>query len=693
MPLQNFVDYLPPTVKAAWLNGVDALKFTIFGDATTKAAARTALELDGQVESFGIDSGAANAAVVTLSGPVTGYVRAVGSKVTFTPIATNNGATTLNVNGTGAAGVVNQLGNALTGGEFSQPVTVAWTGAAWKIIAGSIPVTFARTATETTNVPPVTPTDYRYPEGHGRRYGMLGNNVADDSAACQTWLRYCYGNGVAAVIDGGDFLIANVTVNITGGRTNGGLKITGSGKNVTRFRPFGAPTNLMLIQGATPGAGQPNSVQLMMRDMSFFSTTQLYVGLRLDSIASFHLENISIDACNIGLNLQSALIGSAVRCVFSACSTNIMIRRNGTNAYCNNLSFRDCIIGSALKYGVDMGHANGVKFDNCDIEGNGSGTSPTSTVTISNGSPGVVTWNAHGLAEDDPVIFTTTGTLPSPLVPNQIYYVVSPVTNSFRVSSTVTGGDINTTTAGSGTHTALSPNRGGIVIRETVIQEIGYSFITIDDCWFESNNGAAIRGEYMTSAFGLTLEVRSGHVADTGNSMPFAIGNARFVSISDFNAVVGSNNANISCDGLYLKNSKFINLIRPSVTYTTVVNSTYNGIDFPWGETGSATLSLTGCTTVPTGTMTYNIQGRDITINLPDILGTSNSTAATLTGLPAQLNPSVNRGVPAVMEDNGVDSLRAALVNTSGVITLNYILAFTAAGSKGVRISSFNYQK
>lgn len=50
MPLQNFIDKVGPTVSALWLNAVDTLKFTIFGDAATKAAARTNLTSDLPLE-------------------------------------------------------------------------------------------------------------------------------------------------------------------------------------------------------------------------------------------------------------------------------------------------------------------------------------------------------------------------------------------------------------------------------------------------------------------------------------------------------------------------------------------------------------------------------------------------------------------------------------------------------------------
>ena len=46
MALQNFVDRVGPVISSAWLNVVDSLKFSVFADATTKAAARAALTSD-----------------------------------------------------------------------------------------------------------------------------------------------------------------------------------------------------------------------------------------------------------------------------------------------------------------------------------------------------------------------------------------------------------------------------------------------------------------------------------------------------------------------------------------------------------------------------------------------------------------------------------------------------------------------
>ena len=83
----------------------------------------------------------------------------------------------------------------------------------------------------------------------------------------------------------------------------------------------------------------------------------------------------------------------------------------------------------------------------------------TATVTISNASPGVITWTAHGLYVNCPIGFTTTGGLPSGLSVGSIYYVKTILSaDTFTVSSQPGGSAINTSSAGSGTHTAIAGN-------------------------------------------------------------------------------------------------------------------------------------------------------------------------------------------------------------------------------------------
>ena len=80
--------------------------------------------------------------------------------------------------------------------------------------------------------------------------------------------------------------------------------------------------------------------------------------------------------------------------------------------------------------------------------------SKVANCTISNASPGVVSLTAHGLVASDAVVFSTTGALPTGLTVGTVYYVISAglAANAFEVSATAGGSAINTSSAGSGTH-------------------------------------------------------------------------------------------------------------------------------------------------------------------------------------------------------------------------------------------------
>lgn len=80
----------------------------------------------------------------------------------------------------------------------------------------------------------------------------------------------------------------------------------------------------------------------------------------------------------------------------------------------------------------------------------------TATVTITIASPGVVTWNSHGLSNGNLVAFLTTGALPTGLTAGTWYYVVNATANTFEVSATSGGSAINTSGSQSGTHTAYA---------------------------------------------------------------------------------------------------------------------------------------------------------------------------------------------------------------------------------------------
>lgn len=104
------------------------------------------------------------------------------------------------------------------------------------------------------------------------------------------------------------------------------------------------------------------------------------------------------------------------------------------------------------------------------------------TVTVSNATPAVVTYSAHGLVAGDIIQFTTTGWLPSPLTANTNYYVISAglTANDFEISLTSGGAAINTTTAGSGVHTLYkSTDMKFVMLGVTYTYSDGYNTDTL----------------------------------------------------------------------------------------------------------------------------------------------------------------------------------------------------------------------
>ena len=76
--------------------------------------------------------------------------------------------------------------------------------------------------------------------------------------------------------------------------------------------------------------------------------------------------------------------------------------------------------------------------------------------TISNATPTLVTLitnNGYPVPANTPIMFNTTGALPLPLAPQTIYYTKYVTDTTFNLSLTSGGASINTTSAGSGTHT------------------------------------------------------------------------------------------------------------------------------------------------------------------------------------------------------------------------------------------------
>jgi hypothetical protein len=132
------------------------------------------------------------------------------------------------------------------------------------------------------------------------------------------------------------------------------------------------------------------------------------------------------------------------------------------------------ITGSSLK--DSDGVTDVVSQGNTFIGGYAAGTvllqdRVRGTCTLTNGSPATLTLTNHGMNVHDKIGFTTTGTLPAPIAANFVYYVNSVIdTNHVTINRDDDGTKVvNTTSAGSGVHTAY---HAGDVLN-TIFQNFG----------------------------------------------------------------------------------------------------------------------------------------------------------------------------------------------------------------------------
>lgn len=84
---------------------------------------------------------------------------------------------------------------------------------------------------------------------------------------------------------------------------------------------------------------------------------------------------------------------------------------------------------------------------------------PSMVGTMTIATPGVATFNNHGLAAGQPIVWTTTGAVPTGVTAGTTYYVIATglTANTFQFSATLGGAAVNTSGTQSGVHTLTGP--------------------------------------------------------------------------------------------------------------------------------------------------------------------------------------------------------------------------------------------
>ncbi len=121
-----------------------------------------------------------------------------------------------------------------------------------------------------------------------------------------------------------------------------------------------------------------------------------------------------------------------------------------------------------------------------------------------------------------------------------------------------------------------------------------------------------------------------------------------------------------------------------------------SGFQYAANATPTFTATLTGCTTAPTYSVKYVKTGLVVTIEVPEIAGTSNATTKTLTGMPASIQPSsTKQGLwCSAVVDNGGGAVPGAVRISGGIIHYfanSNTAAFTASGAFAASQISITY--
>lgn len=120
----------------------------------------------------------------------------------------------------------------------------------------------------------------------------------------------------------------------------------------------------------------------------------------------------------------------------------------------------------------------------------------TSTVTIA--TPGVVSQALHGLVAGTPIVFATTGALPTGITAGVTYYVISAglTGSAFQFSATYGGSAVNTSGSQSGVHTvrASLANTKLFVANDNNILSAGGNAIETSGVRYGSFTGGSIQG-------------------------------------------------------------------------------------------------------------------------------------------------------------------------------------------------------
>ena len=269
----------------------------------------------------------------------------------------------------------------------------------------------------------------------------------------------------------GDTLTADAPVlNLSQTWNNGAVTFTGIKYNTTNTNSAAASLLLDLQVGAVSKFKVDKTGLVTIVDTS--SLAQIAMADR-GTVLSIYTTAFGTQPLLVSASGGIAINNDTGSLRFGASQDAILSRKAAANlrfgaadaatALAQTLSVQSVVAGTSSTAGADF-TLTGSQNTGAGLAGNlivstgFSNTVGTATVTITIATPGVITWTAHGLVTGSPVVFTTTGALPTGITAGTTYFAITSSTlgvNTFQIATSAVNAAAGTAITTSGTQSGV----------------------------------------------------------------------------------------------------------------------------------------------------------------------------------------------------------------------------------------------
>lgn len=224
----------------------------------------------------------------------------------------------------------------------------------------------------------------------------------------------------------------------------------------------------------------------------------------------------------------------------------------------------------------------------------------------------------------------------------------------------------------------------------------GFAHNYLTENHIENNFGWSVLVDAQTGGSLVDLQIEGGKIISAQSGQAIKILGGQMTRIANVKSPSPGDTWNITSALAVLEDVTVSVLTDTGITYPTYTNVATSGGVQVKGRRDNFTGTGTGFSgTAPSANVAVYQQGDEITLVFSGaITGTSNSTACTITGLPAKYWPASDSFGVMTVQDNGANSAMSCQVAAAtGVITVGFGHTFTGSGGKGVVGGSLTYRR